>query len=49
MCLVIRFYRTMDEVMVVVMHLLLEVLEDMDHHVLEGMDRRLRLDMEEEE
>ena len=53
MCLIIRFYRTMEEVvvMVVIVHLpgLLEVLEDMDHHLLEGMERRPRLDMEEEE
>ena len=52
-CLIIRFYRTMEveEVMVVIVHLpgLLGVLEDMDHHLLEGMERRPRLDMEEEE
>jgi hypothetical protein len=37
--------------MVVIMHLqeVLEVLEDMEHHLLEGLERKLRLDMEEED
>jgi hypothetical protein len=50
-CLTVRFYRTTEEVMVVIMHLqeVLEVLEDMEHHLLEGLERKLRLDMEEEE
>ena len=40
MRLIIRFYRTIVEE---------EVLEVIDHHLLEGMERRPRLDMEEEE
>jgi hypothetical protein len=32
----------------VIMHLLLEELEDMDQHLLEDMERRPRLDMEED-
>ena len=49
MSLIIRLCRTQvireEEVMVVIIHLL----EDMDNHLLEGLDRNPRLDMEEEE
>lgn len=38
MCLIIRFYRTMQEVMVVIVMHLLEVLEDMERHLLEGLE-----------
>ena len=49
-CLIVGFYRTMEVVMVVIIHHQ-EVLEDMaHHHLLEDMERmQPRLDMEEEE
>lgn len=47
-CLIVGFYRTMEVVMVVIIHHQ-EVLDMAHHHLLEYMERKPRLDMEEEE